>query len=220
MTEVLHKGKKYTLVVGQIINNFKVLRKGEKINSTFKVICECTKCGIIKSFTFTCLKRESTTQCSCSTPHKHGGSKDKLYKVWGAIKSRCYNERNPSYHYYGGRGIRVCQSWLEDYKCFKNWSLVNGYGEGLSIERVDVNGDYCPENCCWIPLSNQTKNQRKRVNNSSGFTGVFYNKIRNNWCAVWREGKNIKLRVIPLTSTVMKKPSSSLVSTERRWSKS
>lgn len=73
---------------------------------------------------------------------------------------RCHNPKNAEYKWYGARGIKVCDEWRFNRKAFFEWALKNGYNETLSIERVDVNGDYCPENCKWIPLSEQPLNTR------------------------------------------------------------
>lgn len=86
--------------------------------------------------------------------------KEKLKCIFDSMKARCRNEKNKAYKYYGGRGIEVCEEWLSGFKHFYKWSMENGYKTGLSIERKDTNGNYCPGNCEWIPLSEQTKNQR------------------------------------------------------------
>lgn len=92
-------------------------------------------------------------------PRKHGESHTKLHDIWLCMRRRCQKETDLSYDRYGGRGIKVCQEW-EDYNTFANWARANGYEEGLSIERKDVNGNYCPENCEWIPLARQARNRR------------------------------------------------------------
>lgn len=101
-------------------------------------------------------------------------SKTKLYDVWKSMRERCRNTHNRNY---GGRGIKVCAAW-ENYDSFKEWSLTNGYSEGLTIDRIDCDGDYCPENCRWTTYHVQNANRRKLPKNKSGATGVFcqYNK--------------------------------------------
>lgn len=78
---------------------------------------------------------------------------EKLYHIFYGMKARCYNQNNPKYKIYGGKGIKICNEWLADYEAFKKWSYHNGYKEGLSIDRIDSNKGYCPENCQWVTLS-------------------------------------------------------------------
>lgn len=82
-----------------------------------------------------------------------------LYQTWQRMKRRCYNENDKDYKNYGGRGISVCDEWKEDFVEFLYWSLKHGWEEGLTIERRNYNGDYCPDNCCYIPMSEQSKNR-------------------------------------------------------------
>ena len=93
------------------------------------------------------------------------------------MKDRCYRNSCSNYCDYGGRGIKICDEWLNDFSTFKEWALSNGYREGLTIERKDVNGDYCPENCCWIPKSEQAKNRR----NSHFITYKGETKTLSDW---------------------------------------
>lgn len=86
-----------------------------------------------------------------------------LYGVWAGMKSRCYTTTNKSYKNYGGRGIKVCEEWLNDYISFYNWAITNGYRQGLSIDRIDVNGNYEPSNCRWADASTQSRNKRNNI---------------------------------------------------------
>ena len=90
---------------------------------------------------------------------KHSDTGKRLYTILRGMKARCSNQKCKDYGNYGARGIRVCKEW-EDYRVFKEWALSHGYEDGLSIERIDVNGDYCPENCKWIPAIDQPLNTR------------------------------------------------------------
>lgn len=92
---------------------------------------------------------------------KHGMHHTQLYREWGYMKNRCYNPNSDSYKYYGARGIIICDEWKDDFMAFYNWAYNNGYVDGLSIERIDVNGNYEPKNCCWIPVNKQARNTRR-----------------------------------------------------------
>ena len=96
----------------------------------------------------------------------HGGINDRLYEVWGSMKKRCNNPNDKSYKNYGGRGIKVCKEWNENYLSFKKWAYKNGYDENAphgecTIDRINVNGNYEPNNCRWISNAEQQKNKRK-----------------------------------------------------------
>ena len=131
-----------------------------------KVLCQC-ECGNQKFFWLSDIQKGKIKSCGClrykklkKRNTKHGESKTDLYKKYRSMISRCKYKSATGYKNYGGRGISVCKSWSEDYLEFKKWSLNNGYEEGLSLERIDVNGNYEPSNCSWIPFSEQQKNKR------------------------------------------------------------
>ena len=91
--------------------------------------------------------------------YKHGHSNTRLHKIWQNMRNRCLNRKTPDYKYYGGRGIRICKDW-NDFICFEVWSLSNGYTEKLTLDRIDVNGNYCPNNCRWVTRKVQSNNKR------------------------------------------------------------
>ena len=102
----------------------------------------------------------------------HNLSGARIYRIWQAIKQRCYNPNNDRYKNYGGRGIKVCKEWKDNFMSFYNCAIANGYQDNLTIDRIDVNGNYCPENCRWI--TNQDQQNNRRNNHFVLFCGETY----------------------------------------------
>lgn len=155
----------------------KVLRNGDK-----------QSCG--------CLRREMLTERN----YKHGGSvrnqQERLYHIWLDILRRCKNPKRRNYKDYGGRGIKVCEEWENSYLSFRTWALNNGYNDTLTIDRIDNNGNYCPENCRWVTMKEQNNNKRNNhyityngethtVSEWLEITGIkhstMYQRLRNGW---------------------------------------
>ena len=121
--------------------------------------------------------------CGCllkenNTGYKHGLSKTRIYNIFKGMKNRCYNPNEPAYKNYGGRGIKICNEWLKNPELFYEWAIKNNYRDDLSIERINVNKGYEPNNCTWILLKNQPKNTRKSIR-------IAYNnevKTLSEWC--------------------------------------
>ena len=108
----------------------------------------------------------------------HGMTKTRLYKRWTDMKKRCFNPNNKRYERYGGRGIKVCEEWEKSFLSFYEWSINNGYNDSLSIDRINSDGNYCPENCRWIPFEEQCNNRRSNV--VFGYNGEKHNLMQ--WC--------------------------------------
>lgn len=148
--------------IGQRFGKLVVLEKfREEGGRHYFVKCQCD-CGNIITKRVDWLNDKSS--CGCETIKlrveglkTHGMSKTKLYKVWNTMKSRCFRKKDKRYSNYGGRGISVCKEW-EKFEPFYQWAISNGYKEGLTIERINVNGNYEPKNCKWITLKEQALN--------------------------------------------------------------
>lgn len=129
----------------------------------WECLCDCgNKCIVCES----ALTSGNTKSCGCiakelliSRNTVHGKCGTRLYKTWRNMKTRCYNKNCVEYSCYGGRGIKVCDEWLNDFSVFYDWAMEHGYDDNLTIDRIDNDKNYCPENCCWITRS---ENIRKR----------------------------------------------------------
>ena len=97
--------------------------------------------------------------CGCDKI-KHGESKTRLYNIWRGVLKRCLNSKNKDYPNYGGRGITICPKWSESYIEFRDWALVNGYNDSLTIDRINNDGNYEPSNCEWILKKENSKKRR------------------------------------------------------------
>lgn len=153
-------------------------------NKRIKWLCKC-ECGNTCVVASCDLTSGHTQSCGCkkyeSHNKTHGLKQTPLYGVWSSMKERCNVKSCSSYKYYGARGITVCDEWSNDFMAFHRWAMKNGYSDGLSIERIDVNGNYCPENCKWIPIKNQPWNRTDTVyaTNNEGIT-----KPLAEWCNI------------------------------------
>lgn len=137
--------------------------------------CKCD-CGNASIVTSSNLRRGNSTSCGCFRNEKtsqrrkaHGQTKTRLYTIWENMKKRCLKPSQPHFDDYGGRGITVCAEWLNCFEDFRDWAFANGYADNLSIDRIDVNGNYCPENCRWVDVQTQMNNTRR--NNFITFNG-------------------------------------------------
>jgi hypothetical protein len=130
-------------------------------------LCKCD-CGNYSTTSGADLRSGKVRSCGCLHDemaslrfYKHGQSGSKLSMVWQAMKQRCGNSHCKDFPSYGGRGINVCHEWQIDFATFYDWAITNGYHEGLSIDRIDVDGNYEPMNCRWVNMKVQANNERK-----------------------------------------------------------
>ena len=146
-------------------------------------IYKCGFCGVEFKAHTSSVKFGNTNSCGCyqkqkvsESNKKHGMIDTRLYRIWGNLKNRILNPKDRQYNDYGGRGITICDEWKNDFMSFYKWAVSNGYSDELSIDRIDNDGGYSPENCRWTTSIIQSRNQRMQKNNTSGFKGVSYYK--------------------------------------------
>jgi len=142
--------------------------KSGRKNTSALWLCRCD-CGSEKLISSNSLLSGFSKSCGClqseiakTVNKKHGLYNTRLYRIWLGIKERCLNPKNTGYSCYGGRGILICDEW-RDFETFFAWASENGYSDSLTIERKDVNGNYCPENCCFISMQEQHLNKTTTV---------------------------------------------------------
>jgi len=189
---------------GRLLVISKAPSKGK--NSVWHCLCDCGKEVDVRA---DCLMSGASQSCGCLCreksgervkqikPHTiHGKSNTRLWAIWMGMKARCYNPNVEKFKNYGSRGIKICDGWLSDFKSFYDWAVENGYDDSLSIERINVDGDYCPDNCTWIPMSEQRLNktnshfvtingETKILHEWLKITGVppwvFYKRVNDGW---------------------------------------
>ena len=161
-------GQKFGMLT---VTGFVNRKKGNKYSWCWQVKCECGEERIVYPYK---LINGNTKSCGCAKKDRcrnmtekyritHNGRNDRLYHIWRGMKQRCLNVSGKDYKNYGGRGISVCEEWANDYAAFKKWALENGYSDELSIDRINVDADYSPENCRWADAKTQMNNTRFNI---------------------------------------------------------
>jgi hypothetical protein len=180
---------KFIDLTGQIFGRLTVIERNLETDSKrtpWKCRCECGKETIVLGDN---LRRGRQVSCGCYHAEKQlkhgatvGGVKSSEYKVWQEMMRRCNNKKSQYYKYYGGRGVIVCERWLNGFENFIE-DMGKRPSPKHSIDRINANGNYEPNNCRWATGSQQAVNQRIRNTNKSGHKGVSWDKRKQSWLA-------------------------------------
>lgn len=161
-------GKERVNIIGKRFGRLTVIELSHIDGYTrmFRCQCDCGKTIIVAKNNLTTGKQVS---CGCLKAQRIGDMNRlpegylRLGKIFHTMKYRCYDPKSNRYSRYGGRGIKICDEWLNDVDAFRSWAISNGYRDGLSIDRIDNDKGYCPENCRWVDRSEQLSNYSKNV---------------------------------------------------------
>ena len=187
-------------LIGQRFGRLEVIGLDDRNSRKTYWVCQCD-CGGIKSARSDSLLSGAIKSCGCMKKeqdrinltafHSHKQSGTRIYHIWQGMKKRCENIHDARYDRYGGRGIKVCEEWKESFQAFYDWALKNGYDESLTIDRIDNDGCYCPENCRWATTKEQCDNRSTTIKITIGNA----TKSLVEWCKIFD---------VDYTSTVQK----------------
>ena len=153
---------KFKDITGQKFGRLTALYKlhnNHKEKNYYLCVCDC---GNLKEIRGTSLTSGDTKSCGCLRKEKitkHGLYNTRLHSIWNSMINRCYNKNRKSYLNYGERGITMCEEWRKDFMVFYDWAMNNGYKDNLTIDRIDIDGDYEPDNCRWVDYKTQARNK-------------------------------------------------------------
>ena len=188
-------GRPFKDLSGNTYGFLNVLKKAETTGKNARWECRCI-CGKITTVESRKLRTGKIKSCGCKrgilkiqSMGTHGKTNTRLYSMWHSMKSRCNYDTKGSERYYG-RGIKVCSEWEHDFIAFHNWAVNNGYKDNLSIDRIDNNKGYSPDNCRWVDLDIQNNNrstnkyleiegEEKTIAEWAKITGIKYETIRS-----------------------------------------
>lgn len=156
---------------GDKINFLTMVSEKEREGRRSYALFQCD-CGRIKRIRIDQITTGNTKSCGCKQKelHKdnkprltHGGYHTRLYRIYGRMIQRCCNPNYSETQYYLGRGITICKEWMDSFESFRDWANANGYADNLSIDRIDVNKGYSPDNCRWATAKEQSRNKRNNI---------------------------------------------------------
>lgn len=161
--------KKYEEMIGKKFGHLTVIGVSSRTDKYGHKYLDCKcDCGNFKTIVMHHIISGASQSCGCGVSKStikrnttHGGTGTRLYTIWLSMRKRCTNSKEKDYQYYGAKGIKISSEW-STFDTFRDWSLSHGYDDSLTIDRIDVNGDYCPSNCRWITFAEQCRN---RTNN-------------------------------------------------------
>ena len=184
-------------LTGQKYGRLTVMRKADDYispkgytSTCYECLCDCGEITIVRRSDLIsgrtkscgCFRKEVTVINSLNHKpvKKHGKSNDRLYHIWAGMKERCTNKNNPGYIHYGGRGIKLFNEWYQ-FISFYEWAMNNGYDDSLTIDRIDVDGNYEPSNCRWVTMKEQCRNKRDTIK----YTINGEEKSLSDWCEIY-----------------------------------
>lgn len=198
-------------MIGKRFGKLTVILRLKNLGTQTVYFCKCD-CGNTRVVRAWCLRAGQVSDCGCVSKKikaqhtkelktTHGHSRTKLYSVWSSMKGRCFCKTDKHYNNYGGRGITVCDEWKNSFETFEKWASSSGYKEGLTIERINVNGNYEPSNCTWITRHeqcfNKTNSRKIYLQNIGKTAGEWSEIFHLKECNIYAYAKTHNWQLMP-----------------------